>query len=94
MYNEGISRSGDVLDLAVEMDIINKRGSYYYYGDDNLAQGRENAKDYLRDNPELAFHVEGIIRQELLGGEAPPPLVEKFNEDELDEEYEEEILEE
>ena len=94
MYNEGISRAGDLLDLAVEMDIINKRGSYYYYGDDNLAQGRENAKDYLRDNPDLAFHVEGILRQELLGGEAPPPLVEKFNEDELDEEFEEELLEE
>ena len=94
MYNEGISRAGDLLDLATEMDIINKRGSYYYYGDDNLAQGRENAKDYLRENPDLALHIEGIIRQELLDGAAPPPLVEKFNEDEIadedfDEEYEE-----
>jgi recombination protein RecA len=89
MYNEGISRAGDLLDLAVEMDIINKRGSYYYYGEENLAQGRENAKDYLRDNPELAFQVEGIIRQELLDGQAPPPLVQKITEDELDgEDYE------
>ncbi len=90
MYNEGISRAGDLLDLATEMDIITKRGSYYYYGDENLAQGRENAKDHLRDNPELALHIEGIIRQELLDGAAPPPLVEKFNEDDLDEEYDEE----
>ncbi|HKJ26863.1 MAG TPA: recombinase RecA [Anaerolineales bacterium] len=94
MYNEGISKAGDLLDLAVELDIINKRGSYYYYGDDNLAQGRENAKDYLRENPELAFEIEGIIRHELLEEEAPPPLVEKIEEDEEfidDEEFEEEI---
>jgi recombination protein RecA len=77
MYNEGISRSGDLLDLAVELDIINKRGSYYYYKDENLAQGRENAKDYLRDNPELAFEIESIIRQELLEEQAPPPMVSK-----------------
>jgi recombination protein RecA len=95
MYNEGISRSGDLLDLSVEMDIITKRGSYYYYGEENLAQGRENAKDFLRDHPELAYEVEGIIRQELLDGQAPPPIVEKLNEEDLldeeliDEEYEE-----
>jgi recombination protein RecA len=95
MYNEGISRSGDLLDLSVEMDIITKRGSYYYYGEENLAQGRENAKDFLRDHPELAYEVEGIIRQELLDGQAPPPIVEKINEEDLldeeliDEEYEE-----
>jgi recombination protein RecA len=95
MYNEGISRSGDLLDLAVEMDIINKRGSYYYYGEENLAQGRENAKDFLRDHPELALEVESIIRQELLDGQAPPPMVEKINEEDfLDEEFMDEEFEE
>ena len=72
------------------MDIITKRGSYYYYGEENLAQGRENAKDYLRENPELAFEIESIIRQELLDGQAPPPMVEKINEEDLlEEDYEE-----
>jgi recombination protein RecA len=94
MYNEGISKSGDLLDLAVELDIINKRGSYYYYGEENLAQGRENAKDYLRENPDLAYEVETIIRQELLDTQAPPPMVEKINEEDLlDEEFIEEDIE-
>ncbi len=84
MYNEGISKAGDLLDLAVEMDVVNKRGSYYYYNDENLAQGRENAKDYLRENPALAFEIESTIRQELLEGQAPPPMVEK-DEDFVDE---------
>ncbi len=90
MYNEGISKSGDLLDLAVELDIINKRGSYYYYNDENLAQGRENAKDYLRENPDLAYEVESIIRHELLDEQAPPPLVEKEEDFQDDEEYIEE----
>jgi recombination protein RecA len=66
MYNEGISKVGDLLDLAVNYDIIEKRGSYYAYGDDKLGQGRENAKDYLRENPELATQVEEQIRNEVL----------------------------
>jgi recombination protein RecA len=85
---------GNLLDLAVELDIINKRGSYYYYGEENLAQGRENAKDYLRENPDLAYEVETIIRQELLDTQAPPPMVEKINEEDLlDEEFIEEDIE-
>ena len=90
MYNEGISRVGDLLDLAVELDIINKRGSYYYYNEENLAQGRENAKDYLRENPDLAYEIESIIRHELLNEQAPPPLVEKEEEFIDDEEFVEE----
>jgi recombination protein RecA len=66
MYNEGISKAGDLLDLAVELEIIDKRGSFYSYGDLRLGQGRENTKDYLRENPKLAQEVEEIIRQELL----------------------------
>lgn len=66
MYNEGISRYGDLLDLAVGYDIIEKRGSFYAYGDDRLGQGRENAKDYLREHPELAETIEGQIRAQVL----------------------------
>ncbi len=68
MYNEGISKVGDIVDLGTEMEIISKRGSYYSYGDLRLAQGRENAKEYLRDNPDLLTEIEALIRQSALGG--------------------------
>ena len=62
MYNEGISKVGDVLDIAVETGIVEKRGSFYTYGETRLGQGRENAKQFLRDNPNLALVVENQIR--------------------------------
>ncbi len=71
MYNEGISKAGDLLDLATEMEIISKRGSYYSYGDQRIAQGRENAKEFLHQNWELAEEIEANLRGELL----PPPLM-------------------
>ncbi len=77
MYNEGISRSGDLLDMAVEMDVVEKRGAFYSFGDLRLGQGRENAKDFLRDNSEIAAQVESIIRENLLTEGAPPPHVAK-----------------
>jgi recombination protein RecA len=66
MYNEGISKSGDLLDLAVLYEIVIKRGSFYNYGEDRLGQGRESAKDYLRDHPELAESIEAQIREKVL----------------------------
>jgi recombination protein RecA len=79
MHDEGISRSGDILDLAVEVGVIEKRGSFYYYGDDlRLAQGRENAKEYLEENPDIGQEVESAIRdlvmdhpQYVLSGDLP-----------------------
>jgi recombination protein RecA len=69
MHDEGISRSGDILDLAVEVGVIEKRGSFYYYGDDlRIAQGRENAKEYLKENPDIALEVENAIRALVLEG--------------------------
>ena len=63
MHEEGISRSGDTLDLAVEIGVVDKRGSFYYYGDDlRIAQGREKAKEYLKENPDIAQEIEGEIR--------------------------------
>ena len=64
MYDEGISREGDVLDLAVEMDLVEKRGSFYSYDGDRLAQGRENTKQVLREQPALCFAIENAIRRE------------------------------
>ncbi len=63
MYNEGISIAGDVLDLAVEAGIVDKRGSFYNYGELRLAQGRENAKNYLIENPTLLQEIENKIRE-------------------------------
>lgn len=64
MYNVGISKIGDILDIAVEQEIVDKRGSFYSYGDQRLAQGRENAKAYLADNPEMALEIENKIREQ------------------------------
>ena len=64
MYNEGISLTGDVLDLAVEYGLVDKRGAYFRYGETLLGQGRENAKEYLSENPELLDELEHLIRVE------------------------------
>ncbi len=63
MYNEGISLVGDILDLAVAQDVVEKRGSFYNYGEIRLAQGRENAKEFLAEHPELAMEIENKIRE-------------------------------
>jgi recombination protein RecA len=63
MYNEGISRTGDVVDLGVSYGIIDKRGAYFRYGDTLLGQGRENAKAYLAENPLLLSELEAAIRR-------------------------------
>ncbi len=64
MYNEGISRTGDVLDLAVNYGLVDKRGAYFRYGDTLLGQGRENAKIFLIENPALLDELEFLIRRE------------------------------
>lgn len=69
MYNEGISRAGDLIDLATGLDIVIKRGSFYSYGDIRLGQGRENAKDFLKANPDLAEEIELMVRQRAMSGD-------------------------
>jgi recombination protein RecA len=65
MYDEGISKAGDLLDMAAEVGVVEKRGSYYYREGESLAQGRENAKQYLRDNPTIADEIEAAVREKL-----------------------------
>jgi recombination protein RecA len=72
MYNEGISRSGDLLDLATDLEIVTKRGSFYSYGDIRLGQGRENSKQFLRENPDLADEIELAVRQQAMDGISLP----------------------
>jgi recombination protein RecA len=74
MFNEGISKSGDVLDLATKFEVVTKRGAFYSYGDTRLGQGRENAKDFLRQNPDLMNEIEGFIRQQAIAGEIILPI--------------------
>jgi recombination protein RecA len=74
MFNEGISKVGDLLDLATQLEIVQKRGAFFSYGDVRIGQGRENSKDYLRNNPDLAGEIETVIRQKALGGELVLPI--------------------
>lgn len=63
MYGTGISKEGNILDTGVSCDVITKAGSWYSYGDHRLGQGRENAKDFIKDNPEIASEIEYKVRQ-------------------------------
>ena len=65
MYGEGISREGDLLDLAVEHRIIDKSGAWFSYGGDRLGQGRENVKQFLKEHPDVCAAIETKVRQEL-----------------------------
>jgi len=65
LYGEGISREGDLLDLAVEKRIVDKSGTWFAYSGERLGQGRENAKQFLRDNPEVTKAIEERLRKEL-----------------------------
>lgn len=63
MYNEGISRTGNIVDVGVKEGMVQKSGAWFSYGDIRLGQGRENAKQYLKDNPEIALEIENKIRE-------------------------------
>jgi len=74
MYNEGVSKVGDLLDLATEMEIVSKRGSFFNYGDLRLGQGRENAKEFLRQHADLAAEIETAVRERAMSGDIPLTL--------------------
>lgn len=78
VYGEGISKAGNILDMAVNLDIIEKSGSWFSYNGERIGQGRENVKKYLKDNPEILEEVEGKVRdnfakafEQSLGEELP-----------------------
>ncbi len=64
MFDEGISKVGDILDIAAELGVVEKRGAFYRYQDELIGQGRENAKQFLRENPAMAMQIENVIREE------------------------------
>ena len=63
MFGKGISKEGDILDLAVKENIVNKAGAWFSYNGEKIGQGRENAKIFLQDNPEIAFEIENKVRE-------------------------------
>lgn len=67
MFGEGISKVGEIVDLGVDQDIIQKSGAWYAYNDAKIAQGREAAKQFLRDNPEVALEIEQKIKHAIMG---------------------------
>ena len=88
LYGEGISREGSILDLAVDNKLIQKTGSWYSYGDMRMAQGRENARTFLRDNPELTDELEQKLRAVLFAqpaAEEPRPEMDTGRRDLLNE---------
>ncbi len=74
MFGEGISRTGDLLDMGVDLNIVEKSGSWYSYGGERIGQGRENVKIFLKDNPDIFENIETQVRQELgISDPAPAP---------------------
>lgn len=65
MYGQGISKTGETIDLGVEMDIVQKSGAWYSYNGERLGQGKENVKEYLSSNPELYEEISGLLREAL-----------------------------
>ena len=91
LYGEGISREGELLDMAVEMDIVQKSGSFYSYNGERIGQGRDNARRYFRDNPDAFDAVEAKIRESFVSGAIEPaPLDAPMpgEEEDDDEEFE------
>ena len=71
MYGEGISKLGEIVDLGVKANIVEKAGSWFSYNSQRIGQGKENAKQFLRDNPKMADEIEAKIRQVLGENNAP-----------------------
>ena len=66
MYGEGVSKTGEILDTAVDMGIVKKSGSWFSYGETKLGQGRDGVRDLLKDNPELAEELENKVKEEII----------------------------
>tara|TARA_B100000780_G_scaffold45345_1_gene28210 strand:+ start:85 stop:1203 length:1119 start_codon:yes stop_codon:yes gene_type:complete len=78
MYGEGISKTGEILDLGVKAGVVEKSGAWYSYGDERIGQGRENAKVFLRENTRVAYEIEDKIRAAHgLDFEATPPVADE-----------------
>ncbi|MDR3502051.1 MAG: recombinase RecA [Legionella sp.] len=82
LYNEGISRESEIINLAVQLNLIEKAGAWYSYKQEKVGQGKENVRMYLKDNPQIAAELEKQIRSELL--EKKQPMLASTKEDEFE----------
>lgn len=82
LYGEGISKEGNLLDSAVQLDIIHKSGAWFSYGDQRIGQGRENTRKYLKENPAIAAEIEALVRAELMGKNEPVTTIGEAEETE------------
>lgn len=78
-FGEGISKNGEIVDLGVDHDIIQKSGSWYSYNGAKIAQGRDAAKQFLADNPELAEEIETKVKEKIMSGAAAPKAAASFD---------------
>ena len=84
MYGHGISREGEIIDLGVEENIVEKSGSWYSYGTDRIGQGKENAREYLIEHPKVADEIEGKLREKLLPDTPPKAVLGEIEEESPD----------
>ena len=85
MYGKGISREGSLVDVGVEQGIVKKSGAWYTYEGEQLGQGRENAKQFLTDNPEVMVEIDGRIRSQLGIGEGEDEMGASDTESDVEE---------
>jgi recombination protein RecA len=76
LYGEGISREGEIIDLGVREGIVDKAGAWYSYNGDRIGQGKDNVRNFLKENPEIAAEIEGQIRAKLLPKPSVAPVAE------------------
>jgi recombination protein RecA len=68
MYNEGISKAGDLIDIGAQLGLITKRGAFYSFQDERIGQGRENAKQHLKEHPEITEQIDAAVREKAVAG--------------------------
>ncbi|HEX30145.1 TPA: DNA recombination/repair protein RecA, partial [Candidatus Poribacteria bacterium] len=89
IFGEDISKEGDILDTGVEMGIIQRSGAWYSYGEHKLGQGRDKAKEFFRENPQIAAEIEGKIREVINAQKGTGEMPEKTTAEEEEETVEE-----
>jgi recombination protein RecA len=80
LYGEGISREGELIDMGVDAKLVEKSGAWYSYGDERIGQGKENARQYLKENPAVTARLEAELRAKFVPQEAPRKEVEEEDE--------------
>jgi recombination protein RecA len=77
LYGEGISREGEIIELGVKHGFVEKSGAWYSYGSDRIGQGKENVRQFLKENPEMADEIDQKIRAEMMPKKEPKPQAEE-----------------